>query len=247
MKVRPAMTIARAARRGVGFAVVAALSIVALAWLDVVAALAYVDYSAATPAPGVSARPLHLVVLGDSLAYGTGKSSTRGWIERFRGKLSSQSPATVVVNLAAPGARIAQVSARIPNAGDDATDVALVVAGTNDVLSLADPFGLALDEYGLLARIRRLYPHAAIVVVNVPDMSRAGGRVRIPGGSHPSGLALRAFSGLVEVDNFVLERMAHHFGARIVDIHGVRARSRGYALLGDRAWPAVARALDVPG
>jgi hypothetical protein len=190
---------------------------------------------------------VHLVVLGDSLAYGSGKSATRGWIERFRIRLSSRSPATLLVNLAVPGARISQVSARIPNAGDDDTDVALVVAGTNDVLSLADPFGLALDEYGLLARIRRLYPHAAIVVVNVPDMSRAGGRVHIPGGAHPSGLALRAFSGLVEVDNFVIERMAQHFGADVVDIHAVRARSRGYALLGDRAWPALARALDVPG
>jgi len=247
MKVRPAVAIMGAARRGVWFAVVAVLSIVALAWLDVVAALAYIDYSAATRAPAVTARPQHLVVLGDSLAYGTGKSATRAWIERFRGKLSLRSPATLVVNLAVPGVRISQVSARIPNAGDDDTDAVLVVAGTRDVLSLSDPFGLALDEYGLLARIRRLYPHAAIVVVNVPDVSRASGRVRLPGGSHPSGLALRAFSGLVEVDNFVIERMAHHFGAGVVDVHGPRTRSRGYALLGDRAWPALARALDVPG
>ena len=94
----------------------------------------------ALPSPSPNAEPLHLTVLGDSLAYGTGASRPeRGFAQLLYSALSRHAADRSFTNLSVSGATINDVLAwqvsRIPRD----TNMLLLVVGSNDVPSTTDP------------------------------------------------------------------------------------------------------------
>jgi lysophospholipase L1-like esterase len=216
-----------------------------------------------------------LVVIGDSLAYGFGAPAHRGWVDEFRRRLQARSAGTSVVDLAVCGATVPQVEDEIARAPQGDAGAVFVVAGSNDALLFKHPLGLAWDERSLLSRIRRRFPGARILLSNVPDFSWRAFRPRAGEPPRQLGFMARtALVLLTDVDDTVIARTASRFGARVLDLHdlvvrgegadagiahlsadafdaryisadGLHPNARGYALLADFAWPAIARAMDV--
>jgi lysophospholipase L1-like esterase len=119
---------------------------------------------------GVSRFPLRVVVLGDSIAFGTGALRSADAIgPRLVGALTEDDFDVDLHVLAVPGAASAQLAAQVGRATPLAADLAVVVIGANDLARFVPAEQAAADLAVAVANLRAA--GTDVVVVPAPDMS----------------------------------------------------------------------------
>jgi lysophospholipase L1-like esterase len=216
--------------------------------LAVFAACAVSQRAAAFPA---APAPLRIVVLGDSLALGTGASDpANGLTFRIYRALAAGRPGSEITNVAIGGTRASDVRRlEVGSLDPRATDLVLLVVGGNDVVRKTPAVAFARDYRDLLAAIRARVPRATVVAFGVPDVARsplfADSRAKTEALSRADDASVdRAAAGngaaFVGLFGFTFhEAMSHEFFSSD-DFHPSDA---GYARLAGFALPLVKRAL----
>ncbi len=114
--------------------------------------------------------PLRLVVLGDSIAYGTGARRADHTIgSRLAQRLGGHGYQVDLRVLAVPGATTRDLGAQVRRAVSLGVDVALSVVGANDLTRLVPPTQSASALGTAVATLRAV--GARVVVVPAPDLS----------------------------------------------------------------------------
>lgn len=114
--------------------------------------------------------PLRLVVLGDSIAYGTGAHRPEDTLgRRLSAALSGEGFAVDLQVLAVPGAVSAHLSAQVHRARPLAADLALVVVGANDLARFVPAEEAAAALGAAVGDLRS--GGSDVVVAPAPDMS----------------------------------------------------------------------------
>ncbi len=174
-------------------------------------------HAGTTQPPG---RPVHIVALGDSLALGTGASAPRnGFIFRAFLDVLARRPNSRIDSYAIGGSTVADVlRLQVPRLAGVRADVVIVCVGGNDVVRHVDAARFAATYTRLLARVRALQPHAAIVCCGVPDV-----------GMSPlfTGFEAAAVAQLARADDAAVRTSAHRFGAAFVDLFAVTVHAHG--------------------
>ncbi|GAB3319231.1 SGNH/GDSL hydrolase family protein [Geodermatophilus aquaeductus] len=115
-------------------------------------------------------EPLRLVVLGDSIAYGTGATRVEdGLGPRLAQVLRGEGIDTDLTVLAVPGAVSRDLAAQVRRAAPLGADLAVVVIGANDLARFL-PADVATAALGAAVRDLRA-AGTDVVVVPAPDMS----------------------------------------------------------------------------
>ncbi|MEO7762425.1 MAG: GDSL-type esterase/lipase family protein [Casimicrobiaceae bacterium] len=96
-----------------------------------------------------------LLIVGDSTGVGTGASSPAMSVA---GQLSSRLPALAIDNVAANGARFADVVAQLDAAGARRYDAVLIMAGGNDVMRLTAETKLRREIEDAAGRATKIAP-----------------------------------------------------------------------------------------
>ena len=111
-----------------------------------------------------------LVLLGDSLAYGTGAARPEDRLgPRLAGALTAAGHDADVAVLAVPGATTADLAAQVPRAVAVSPDLAIVIVGANDLLRL-NPAAPAAARLGAAVSALRA-GGSDVLVVTAPDLS----------------------------------------------------------------------------
>lgn len=114
--------------------------------------------------------PLHLLVLGDSLAYGTGARLLEDTIGRRLARSLERGGYQVSLEvLAVPGATTRDLGAQVRRAVSFGADLALIVVGANDLSRLVPPAQSAAALGTAVATLRAA--DVGVVVVPAPDLS----------------------------------------------------------------------------
>ncbi len=171
------------------------------------------------------------VVLGDSMSQGIGASSfDAGWVNQVQERLAREGRHYQVVNLAASGARVADVLAQQLPAwrslpGD--TDLVTVLIGSNDLVRRQHRDSLALNFAELLAAL----PPGA-VVANLPNPRQAAVTVnRLIDQA-------RTERGIIVADTTVRRRES--WKGRLAEDH-FHPNELGYAGIADTFYRAISR------
>ncbi|MDB5073706.1 MAG: Lipolytic enzyme precursor, partial [Candidatus Eremiobacteraeota bacterium] len=198
-------------------------------------------------------RPVRIVALGDSLAFGTGASAPRnGFIFRAFLRVRERHPGSRIDSYAIGGSTANDVlRLQVPRLAHARADAVVICVGGNDVARRVDAARFAQTYAKLVARVRALQPHAAIVCCGVPDV-----------GLSPlfTGLDHTAVTRLAHEDDTAVRAIARRAPATFVDLHKATQHARGdvnryfsddrfhpsdagYAELADVLAPALLRAL----
>ena len=196
--------------------------------------------------------PVHIVALGDSLALGTGASAPRNaFIFQAYVRVRAQHPGSRVDNFAIGGSTAADVlRLQVPRLAHARADVVVVCVGGNDVVHRVAAADFARTYAKLVARVRALQPHAAIVCCGVPDV---GLSPLFTGADHD------AVTSLSRANDAAIRAVARRAGAAFVDLYATTLREHGavnrflsedrfhpsdagYAELADAVAPALLRA-----
>jgi lysophospholipase L1-like esterase len=118
----------------------------------------------------VTRTPLRLLVIGDSIAYGTGALRPEDTLgRRLSAELTADGFDVELRVLAVPGAVSADLAAQVRRAEPFAADLAVVVIGANDLARFVPPEQAAA---ALAAAVTALRARGAdVVAVPAPDMS----------------------------------------------------------------------------
>jgi lysophospholipase L1-like esterase len=118
----------------------------------------------------VARFPLRVVVLGDSIAFGTGAVRTQDTLgARLAAALTEDDFDVDLHVLAVPGAASAQLPAQVVRAEPLAADLAIVVIGANDLARFVPADQAAAHLGAAVASLRAA--GTDVVVVPAPDMS----------------------------------------------------------------------------
>jgi len=202
-----------------------------------------------SPARLASCRAaVRLVVVGDSLAHGTGASMpAHSFVGLVAGHVRQHRRLTLV-DYGIPGANASDVTRReVPRIRPEACDVVVVIAGANDVQQFHTPGRFAEDYLRLIAAVRKRDPHAALVLLGLPQISQSRiipeilkppiGYLSDRGNASIRDLAARYHAGFVDL--FALS-LAHARGSRmLIGPDGIHPNDDGYALMAAAAYPAV--------
>ena len=113
---------------------------------------------------------LRFVVLGDSIAYGTGARRTEDTLGRLAAAALTAEGFDVDLHvLAVPGAESAQLPAQVRRAEPLGADIALIVIGANDLARFRPPDAAAASLAAAVSDLRA--SGTDVVVVPAPDMS----------------------------------------------------------------------------
>jgi lysophospholipase L1-like esterase len=120
--------------------------------------------------PNVPSSPLRLVVLGDSIAYGTGALRREDALgPRLSAMLSAEGFGVELSVVAVPGAQSSGLPAQVRRALPLRPDLAVIVIGANDLARFVPPASACRF---LTAAVTELGEAGAdVVVVPAPDMS----------------------------------------------------------------------------
>jgi len=114
--------------------------------------------------------PLRLVVLGDSIAYGTGAQQVRETVgPRLAEVLVRDGHDVDLRVLAVPGAKSSDLAAQARRAVSLGADLALIVVGANDLTRLIPPAQAAAALASAVTALRAV--GARVVVAPAPDLS----------------------------------------------------------------------------
>jgi lysophospholipase L1-like esterase len=170
-----------------------------------------------SPTPG---RPVRIVALGDSLAFGTGASAPRNaFIFQAFLRVRAERPGSRVDNFAIGGSTAADVlRLQAPRLAHTRANVVVVCVGGNDVVHRVAADGFARTYATLVARVRALQPHAAIVCCGVPDV---GLSPLFTGADHD------AVTRLSRQNDSAIRTVARRAGAAFVDLYATTLREHG--------------------
>ncbi|MEA2719406.1 MAG: hypothetical protein QOJ39_1270, partial [Candidatus Eremiobacteraeota bacterium] len=146
---------------------------IALSALAALAGCAMPRRPASAPvAPRSPGRPVRIIVLGDSLALGTGASAPRnGFIFQAFLRVRELHPGSRIDSYAIGGSTATDVlRLQVPRLAQARAGAVIVCVGGNDVARRVDAARFAQTYAKLVARVRALQPHAAIVCCGVPDL-----------------------------------------------------------------------------
>jgi lysophospholipase L1-like esterase len=130
----------------------------------------------------VNERPLHLVVLGDSLAHGTGAARPADTLGARMARALDRAGHTVELHVVAvPGATSLELAEQVHDAIALDADIALVVVGAND-LSRFVPLTQSTAALGVAVRALHC-AGATVVVAPAPDLSCVPG---VPAAARPA-------------------------------------------------------------
>lgn len=176
--------------------------------------------AAAPPLRATPGRPVRIVALGDSLAFGTGASAPRnGFIFQAYLRVLERRPGSRIDDYAIPGSVAADVlRVQVPRLAHARADAVVICAGGNDVVHRNTPAAFAATYARLIARVRALQPRAAIVCCGVPDV---GLSPLFTGADHDE------VAGLSRTDDAAVRAVARRFRAAFADLYAVTTRSHG--------------------
>lgn len=205
------------------------------------------------PAAATLGGPKHIVVLGDSLAFGSGASAPdRSFTFRAYLRVRARYPGSRIDDDAIPGSTASDVlRLQVPRLRHVPADAVVICVGGNDVVRRIAPAEFA-GEYGrLVAGVRALVPRAAIVCCGVPDVGQS------PLFTGPDHAEVTALS---RVDDAAVRAVGARYHAAFADLYTATARRRdaahflsedrfhpsdaGHAALADVLAPVLLRALD---
>lgn len=201
-----------------------------------------------------AARPgPSLLVIGDSMALGTGADSPAGGFafQTFR-RVRETDPSARIRSVAIGGATVADaLRLEVPRLRTMRGDVVIVEIGANDVVRHTPANLFARRFRALLGDVRRVEPHAALVVVGIPDVAISplfDGSDR--GSIHRAALAdaraARAAAGAAGaryVDLFAISDRLSRDTGRYLSADQFHPSTEGYTIIADAVYPAVAGAL----
>jgi lysophospholipase L1-like esterase len=196
-----------------------------------------------------------MVVLGDSLAYGTGASSPRnGYAYRVFSEIKKTHPQSTYTNLAVPGATSVDVLRyQVPKLHRADASLVLLTVGSNDAFVYRDVAKFTKDYRRLLVAIRAAAPRARIVATGMPNASES---------SHVPDFARTIVATMCAMQNEAIAKESSAQGARVVDLYALTSRMKksdrsrflshddlhpsdaGYAEIANAALPVVRAALD---
>jgi len=176
--------------------------------------------------------PKRIVALGDSLAFGTGATHPENaFIFRAYLRVRETHPGSRIDNLAIPGATARDVlRLQAPRLAHEVADAVIVCVGGNDVVRRVDAAAFAQTYAALVARIRALQPHAALLCCGVPDV-----------GLSPlfTGIDDADIAQLSRADDRAVSTIAVRAGATFVDLFGATVKHQGNRFLSeDRFHPS---------
>ncbi len=189
-------------------------------------------FLAALLAAPAAARPLRIVVLGDSLALGTGASRTDGGFvfPAYRALLLTH-PGSTLDNVAIGGSTAADVlRLQVGRISAIAPDIAIVCVGGNDVVRRTPRAAFARTYADLLTALQRSAPHARLICCGVPDVAVS------PLFSDDRA----AVAALARDDDRAVRAAARAVGAGFADFYAISHRAAGNDrfLSGDRFHPS---------
>jgi lysophospholipase L1-like esterase len=118
----------------------------------------------------VTRPPLHLAVLGDSIAFGTGAARADDTLgAQLRTALRADGHDVELTVYAVPGAVSADLAPQVRRALREGADLAVVVVGANDLARLVTPETAAAALGNAVTELRAA--GIDVVVVPAPDMS----------------------------------------------------------------------------
>ena len=169
------------------------------------------------PVAGPPGRPVRIVALGDSLAFGTGASAPRNaFIFSAYLRVRAQHPGSRIDNFAIGGSTAADVlRLQAPRLAHARADIVVICVGGNDVVHRVAAADFARSYARLVARVRALQPHAAIVCCGVPDV---GLSPLFTGTDHD------AVTRLSRVNDAAIRVTARRAGAEFVDLYATTLR-----------------------
>jgi lysophospholipase L1-like esterase len=194
-------------------------------------------------------RGVRLTVAGDSLALGVGASdSSRGFAFDLFRRIRKVRPGSEVSNLAIGGATANDV-ARLELDRIAAThpDIIILEVGANDLVRRHAASAFGVDYLRLARGVRRVAPHARIVLFNVPDIAVS------PIFEAPAKPALRRLAraynatvvsvakriGAAVVDLFKFSQAAGRDPARYFSADQFHPSDDGHAAIASDAWPTL--------
>lgn len=160
------------------------------------------------PTKPMTTKPVTLVVLGASDAFGVGTDDPDrlNWPSDLTGEIG---PNVHLVNLGIPGATLAQATRdELPIGLSVHPDIVTVWLAVNDFASGVDVTTYGEQLAGLLASLRQ-NTHAAIYVANLPDLSL------VP---YFNGQDLATLRAQVQAWNDAIAAVCAHEGAHLVDL-----------------------------
>lgn len=177
-------------------------------------------------ATGPLGPPKRIVALGDSLAFGTGATHPENaFIFRSYLRVRERHPGSRIDNLAIPGSTARDVlRLQVPRLAHEVADAVIVCVGGNDVVRRVDAASFAQTYVALVAGIRALQPHAALLCCGVPDV-----------GLSPlfTGIDDANINELSRADDRAVATTARRAGATFVDLFAATVAHQGNRFLSD--------------
>jgi lysophospholipase L1-like esterase len=164
---------------------------------------------------------LHLTVLGDSLAHGTGASTPEnGFASIVYRSLVRHVAEHSLVNLSVPGATINDVLAWQVGHLPVHADATLLVVGSNDVPNATDPAQFGVEYGRLLGKIRAASPFAPLFVTGIPNIAVTP---QVPDEAKPF------IEALCLALSTEIEMQAATHQADFIDLYEITNRANGHA------------------
>jgi lysophospholipase L1-like esterase len=178
------------------------------------------------PATGPLGPPKRIVALGDSLAFGTGATHPENaFIFRSYLRVRERHPGSRIDNLAIPGSTARDVlRLQVPRLAHEGADAVIVCVGGNDVVHRVDAAAFARTYNALVAGIRALQPHAALLCCGVPNV-----------GLSPlfTGIDDADVTDLSRADDRAVATATRRAGATFVDLFAATVKHQGNRFLSD--------------
>ena len=224
------------------------------------AAVLFAGGCASTPGTLVSstapskqgADAVRIVVLGDSLAMGTGASDPRhAFAFLLYLRALAEHPGSQVTNFAIGGANLGDVARlEVPRLRHVQADVVLLCAGGNDVVERTAAGRFARSARALTAGIERAAPGASLIVVGIPDVAISplfsDRRVQTESLVRRDGALLRAAAAASRapyVDLTAPAAQARRNPARFLSADEFHPSDVGHAAIASAVWPALKAAI----
>jgi lysophospholipase L1-like esterase len=171
----------------------------------------------AAHAPATPGRPVRIVALGDSLAFGTGASAPRNaFVFQAFLRVLALHPRSRLDTYAIGGSTAADVlRLQAPRLAHARAGIVVIGVGGNDVVHRVAAADFARTYDNLVARVRALQPHAAIVCCGVPDV---GLSPLFTGADHD------AVARLSRANDAAIRATARRAGAQFVDLYATTLR-----------------------
>lgn len=208
----------------------------------------------AFPQPLEQPQPIAMAVLGDSLACGFGATAPeQGLAHLWHARLRALRPASTLFTLGVPHSTMGDVLRhQVPQLRTLTTDLVVVIAGANDLRYTRDVLVIARRFQSLLEAIHHCAPGAQVVAAGMPDVTRT---VAVPRLLKP---AIQRLCGRL---NTRMRTIASSLGDGFIDLFaytsaplcdgveylcddGFHPNDFGYSEIAERAFPALALAID---